>query len=322
MHATPQTTQQGRFSRVELRAQALANRQAKKQLLQIPWKRFRKAYEEYPQWLGLSLWSRAVVTAQGHGSTEIFKTLRERCPGFLESEESIREPNLLAFHLLEWVHSRIFDHAKRQGWLDALTFYGVRHLRSQAVWAFWEHCENEWSRVPPKAVPSFDEWRQRAWETKICGQVTYSDMALAVENYIDWEAAAQWVRPLLTGGIKLPTHVVTELERRLSRACYRPGFTSKEKGEIRSRDWRSVIRAAKQGVLRDAKAEGCLDGFMEWVRSHPRQVRLMVWGKLWTKEQPEKRVRYYPSLRQWNQTADQYTEAKPKGLWMSCSRVV
>jgi hypothetical protein len=314
VHATRQTTQQGPFSKVELRAHALAGRQAKKQLLQIPWNRFRKAYEEYPQWQGLSLWIRAVVTAEGHASTEVLKTLRERCPGFLESEESMREPSLLAFHLLEWVHSRMFGHAKREGWLDALTFYGVRHLRSQAVWAFWEHCENEWSRVSPKAVPSFEEWRLRALETKICGEVTYSDMALAVENYIDWEATAQWVRPLLADGIRLPAHVVTELQRRLSRACYHPRPTSKENDERRSINWRSVVGAAKQRFLRDAKLEGCLDGFMEWVRSHPRQVRLMVCGKLWTKEQPEKRVRYYPSFREWNQTADQYMEAKPKRI--------
>lgn len=314
MRATPQTTEQGRFSKVELRAQVLASRQAKKQLLQIPWNRFRKAYEEYPQWQGLLLWSRAVVTAKGHVSTELLKTLREHCPGFLESDESMREPSLLALHLLEWVHNTIFGYAKRQGWLDALTFYGVRHIRSRAAWAYWEHCETEWSRVPPKAVPSFEEWRQRALERKICGEVTYSDMALAVEKYIDWEAVTQWVRPLLTDGIRLPTHVVAELERRLSRAFYRPRFTSKEKSETGSINWRSVIRAAKQRVLRATKAEGCLDCFMEWVRSHPRQVRLMVCGKRWTKEQPEKRVRYYPSFRQWNQTADRYTEAKPKRI--------
>ena len=136
MHASPQTTQQGRFSTVELRAQALASRQAKKQLLQIPWNRFRKAYEEYPQWQGLSLWSRAVVTARGDVSSELVRTIHERCPGFLETEVTIREPNLLAFRLLEWVHNTIFGYAKRQDWLDALTFYGVRHIRSRAAWAY------------------------------------------------------------------------------------------------------------------------------------------------------------------------------------------
>ena len=309
MHATPQTTQQGRFSKVELRAQALASRQAKKQLLQIPWNRFRKAYEEYPQWQGLSLWTRAVVTAKGRDSTELLKTLRERCPGFLESEESIREPNLLAFHLLEWVDSRIFDRAKRQGWLDALTFYGVRHTRSRAVWAYWEHCENEWSRVPPKAVPSFEEWRQRALERKICGEVTYSDMGLAVEKYIDWEATALWVHPLLAPGIKLPTYVVSELERRFPHDSYRRS-TPAEKGERKCLNWRSVIRAANQLRLRDARAEGCLYDLMESIRSHPRHVRLMVCGRHWAKTKTRDQLQRYPTFRQWRLAAERYVEAR------------
>ncbi len=110
MYATPQTAEQGRFSKLELRIQALARRQAKKQLLQIPWNRFRKAYEEYPQWQGLSLWSRAVVTAQGHASAELLKTLRERCPGFLESEESRRE----GWHRAKqnaWIRELAMNHA-------------------------------------------------------------------------------------------------------------------------------------------------------------------------------------------------------------------
>jgi len=311
VHAIPQTTQQGRFSRVELRAQALASRQAKKQLLQIPWSRFRKAYEEYPQWQGLSLWTRAVVTAKGHASTELLKTLRERCPGFLESEESIREPNLLAFHLLEWVHSRIFDHAKRQGWLDALTFYGVRHLRSQAVWAFWEHCENEWSRVLPKAVPSFEEWRQRALERKVYGEVTYAKVVSAVERYIDWEAMSLWLSPLFASGTKLPLHVVSELERRLPSACWRLRSAPGEKGESKSTNWRFVIRAGKEQCLADAKGADGLHSFVEWVRSHPQHVLLAAYGKHWRKERSKNQPQRYPSFRQWRLAAGRYSKASP-----------
>ena len=309
MHATPQTTQRGRFSKVELRAQALASRQAKKQLLQIPWNRFRKAYEEYPQWLGLSLWIRAVVTAKGHASTELLKTLRERCPGFLESEESIREPNLLAFHLLEWVHDTIFGYTKRQGWLDALTFYGVRHIRSRAAWAYWERCETQWSRVPPKATPFFEEWQQRALETKICGDVTYSDTALVVEKYIDWEATTQWVRPLFAAGSKLPTHVVTELERRFPHDSYRRP-TSGDKGERKYVKWRSVIRAGNRLGLMVTKAEGFLDNPMESIRSHPRHVRLMVYGRHWAKIQTRDHRQRYPTFCQWLVAADRYVEAR------------
>jgi hypothetical protein len=300
--------EQGRFSKVELRGHALASRQAKKQLLQIPWSRFRKAYEEYPQWLGLSLWIRAVVAAKGRASNELLKTLRKRCPGFLESEESIRESNLLAFHLLEWVHSRIFVHAKRQGWLDALTFYGVRHLHSQAVWAYWEHCEIERGRASPKTVPSFEEWRQRALETKISGEVTYSNLALAVEKYIGWEAMALWVHPLLAPSIKLPTRVVSELERMLPHdSCQR--FMSAERGGRRYVNWRSIIRAANQPRLREAKAEGCLYDLMESLRSHPRHVRLMVYGRYWAKAQAHDQLKRYPTLRQWGIAAERYVGA-------------
>jgi hypothetical protein len=309
VHATLLTSRQGRFSKGELRAQALASRRARKQLLQIPWNRFRKAYEEYPPWLGLSLWSRAVVTARGDGPPELLKTLREHCPGFLESDESMREPNLLAFHLLEWVQNTIFGYAKQQGWLDALTFYGVRHIRSRAAWAYWEHCENEWSRVPPRAVPSFEEWRQRALETKLCGEVAYSDMALAVEKYIDWEAVTQWVRPLLTAGIKLPTHVVSELERRFPHDSYRRSMSA-GKGERKCVNWRSAIRVANQLCLRDAKAEGCLGDLMESIPSHPRHVRLMVYGRYWARIQTRDQLQRYPTFRQWRVGAERHIEAR------------
>jgi hypothetical protein len=309
VHATAQMAEQGRFSRVELRGHALASRQAKKQLLQVPWNRFRKAYEEYPQWLGLSLWIRAVVAAKGYASTELLKTLRERCPGFLESEESIRESNLLAFHLLEWVHSRIFVHAKRQGWLDALTFYGVRHLHSQAVWAYWEQCEIERGRVSPKTVPSFEEWRQRALETKISGEVTYSNLALAVEKYIDGEAMALWVHPLLAPSIKLPRHVVSELERRLPHDSHHRSISAKRgaRGHV---NWRFVIRAANLLRLGDAKAEGCFDDLVESLRSHPRYVRLMIYGRYWAKVQARDQLERFPTFRQWGIAAERYVEAR------------
>jgi len=305
VHATPQTAEQARFSKVELTAQVLASRHAKKQLLRIPWGRFRTAYEEYPRWLALSLWSRTIIATQGRAPSELLETIRERCPGFLDKHKSLSDPHLLAFGLLEWVHNTVFACAKRQGWLDALTFYGVRHIGAQAVWAFWERCENERNRAAPKTVPHFEEWRQRALETKICGAVTYSDMALAVEEYINWEATAQWVHPLLASGVTLPAQVVSELKRRLPRASCRLESTP---AEGRSVHWRSVIRAAKQHCLRDVTAEGCADGLMELIRSCPRHIRLMVYGRYWTKMQTRNQLQPYPTFRQWQLVANHYTK--------------
>jgi hypothetical protein len=131
-------------------------------------------------------------------------------------------------------------------------------------------------------------------------------MVPAIEKYIDWEATTEWARPLLTAGIKLPTHVVADLERRLSRAYCGPGSGSKEKGKRRSVNWRSVIRATRQRLLPATKTEGCLDVFMESIRSHPWHVRLAVYGKVWANEQPQKQPRRYPSFRRWQLAAEHY----------------
>jgi len=304
-----QAANEPKYSTAELKAHSVARRRANLQLMRIPWARFRKAYEEYPRWQGLALWTRAVIDAEGRAPTELLRTLREHCPGFFEGAALPCEPNLLAFRLLEWVHNHRFGYAKRQGWLDALSFYGVRHPRSQAAWAFWEHCEKEWSRMPPKALPSFEEWEQRASKMKICGEATCLEVASAVERYIDREATALWLSPLFVSHIKLPAHVVSELEQRfpslLSRT--RSGSDQRIKGD--STSWRSLIRAVRVRCLSNAKAAGWLDGFTERVRSHPRHFRFMAYGKHWGAEWSQDRRQHYPSSRQWRLAADHYSEA-------------
>src|SRR5260370_30444089 len=152
-----------RFSTAELKVGAIASRRANEQLLLVQWRRFRRAYEEYPRWQAFALWSRAVIATEGHVPSGLLTTLRERCPGFIEYAVSSQPPELLAFHLLDWVHHQRFGYAKLQGWLDALTYYGARHPRSRGAWAYWEHCENEWKTKRLTSLPSFDKW----WLTAI-----------------------------------------------------------------------------------------------------------------------------------------------------------
>lgn len=47
------------------------------------------------------LWTRAVSAGQGHVPSMLLAALQEHCPRFIESEPGEREPELLAFHLLE-----------------------------------------------------------------------------------------------------------------------------------------------------------------------------------------------------------------------------
>lgn len=299
MPPAKQGVEERRFSNLELRVQRLASHRARKQLLRVPWNRFRRAYEEYPHWQGLALWSRAVIDAQGRAPSELLRAVRERCPGLFQGEALAGEPNLLAFHLLEWVHNDRFGYAKRQGWLDALTFYGVRHLHSQAAWAFWEYCENEWNKKRPRVVSTFDQWWDAALQMKICGEVSYLEATPAVEKYIDWEAMTLWLRPLFASDIKLPVHVVSELERWFPNAPRRPRSGSGQGTKAKSTNWQSLIRAGKEYCLSGARGAGWLESFVERVRVHPRHVRLMAYGKDWAIERSGNREPPYPSFRQW-----------------------
>ena len=300
-----------RFSPVELKVQALASRRANAQLLGVPWRRFRRAYEEYPRWQAFALWSRAVIATEGHTPSGLLTALRERCPGFIEDLASSREPDLLAFHLLEWVHNQRFGYAKRQGWLDALTFYGLRHPRSRVVWAYWEHCESEWNTKRPTSFPTFDKWWRSALQWEPCNKTSCLAAATAVERYLDWEALMLWLRPLLGTEITLRRHVISELERRCPGISKFAGSGVGESLQAKSSIWRRFMKWGKEHCVSQAKEEGWLDSLREQVRSHPWHVRMRTYAAHWTKEWSRSRALPYPSFQQWEQAAERYVKADP-----------
>ena len=300
-----------RFSRVELKVQALASRRANSQLLRVPWRRFRRAYEEYPSWQALALWGRAVVATEGRAPSGLLPTLRERCPGFIEGEAPSREPELLAFHLLEWVHNERFGHAKRAGWLDALTFYGVRHPRSRVVWAYWEHCESEWNTKRPTTLPTFDKWWRAALQWDLCDKTGCMAALRAVERYLDWEALMLWLRPWLGTELTLRRQMISDLERRY------PGISKFEGSGVRESHLaklsirRRVVKWGEDHCLSQAKEEGWLDSLREQVRSHPWHVRMRAYAAHLSQEWSRNRALPYPSFGQWEQGAEEYVKAEP-----------
>ena len=151
----------------ESRVQELARRRATRQLLRVPLERFSQARRDYLGWEAFSLWIRAIVEAEGRVPGSICRVLQQRCPGFMEHEAQgpkahRKQAAPLPLLLLEWIHDRVFAKAKREGWLDALIFFSVRHPYSERTWAYWEHCEDGWKRERPARYPSFDQWRLAA----------------------------------------------------------------------------------------------------------------------------------------------------------------
>jgi hypothetical protein len=298
-----------RFSNTELTVQALAKRRANAQLLCVPWRRFYRAYEEYPRWQAFALWSRSVMAAEGRPSSELLKALRDRCPGFVEDAASPREPELLAFHLLEWVHNQRFGYAKRQGWLDALTFYGARHPRSRMVWEYWEFCESEWNKKTPASFPTFDKWWRATLRWNICDKTSSLEAAKVVNSYLDWEALGFWLRPLFRTDLVLPRQVTSEIECKFPSISKFEGSGSGENRQSRSILLRRVMKWGKDEYLSRAKEDGWLDLLREQVRLHPWHVRIRAYAKHFAREWSRKPALPYPSFHQWERAAERFVKA-------------
>jgi hypothetical protein len=284
----------------------MARRKATKQLLRVSWHRFRKAYLAYPQWEAFVLWTHAILTAEGRAPSWLLEVAKKHCPGFAENETLANEPGTLDLRLREWIHTRIFRQAREEGWLDALTFFGVRDLRSQAAWAYWVQSERKWRRKRPRPYPSFEKWWQAAQKYDLRKKVSVARIADAVEKYVEWRAFAYWLRPLLEANRKVPDQVAAELKRR----C--PGFVGfsnpsalKNKSE-KARAWRHFVRWIADHSFAKESERGWFDMVVEQARNDPHHVRTIEFWKRSSRTLPRNPAIAYPSFSEWRRAADSY----------------
>ena len=304
-----------KFTELERSVGHIASRRARRQLMQVPWDRFHKAYQEYIRWQAFVLWARAVVGLEGNPPSWLEAVLRKRCPGFAEEAARSSKPELLGLQLLPWVHNQVFGFAKQEGWLDALVFYGFRDTRSQGCWVYWEHCETEWRKRRPASVPTFVQWRHSALSWKLQGHVSYAAVAKGVEKFIDFEALVYWLRPFFIGTkVQLPPHVALELRQESPSLLE---FALREiSGAYRykSRSWQRLIDWGKGHVLADAKKEGWLGCVLRQARIHPRHVRWVDYTRLWCRSRPENPASPHPPFGEWRRNAESYVRAIRKQL--------
>lgn len=299
-----------RFSKTELRIGNVASRRANDQLLRVPWAKFQRAYEEYPRWHALALWTQGIVAMLDGVPSWLVTELQKHCPAFIDHEARSREEKLLALHLWEWIHNQEFGYAKRQGWLEALTFYGVRHPRLECAWAYWEQFEKEWNRAQSEPYPRFDEWWQKSLREEIHEDASCLEIAKAVETYIGWKALVLWLRPLFRSSLMLPRHVASELEHRCPGVLGNQNPSSLQGSQEKSRTWRRLMAWGRDHCLSESTRTDGLESFLQRVRFHPRHVRLLAYGKHWAREWTRNRTRRYPSFRQWERAADCYVDAR------------
>ena len=302
-----------KFTKLERRVGHIASQRARRQLMQVPWDRFHKAYKEYVRWQAFVLWARAVAELDGCAPSWLEAILRKRCPGFTEEAARSNKTELLGLQLLPWVHDQVFGFAKEEGWLDALVFYGFRDIRSQGYWAYWEHCETEWRKRRPASVPTLVQWRRSALSWRLQGDVSCAVVAKAVEKFIDFEVLVYWLRRLFMGAkVQLPPHVALELRQES------PGlleFVHRETSgayEDKSRSWRRLFNWGEDHVLSHAKTEGWLEWVLPQAHIHPRHVRMANYAALCCKSRLGNTAPPYPSLRQWQTDMEGYVRASRK----------
>jgi hypothetical protein len=284
----------------------MARRRATKQLLRVSWSRFRKAYLAYPKWEAFVLWTHAILTAEGRAPSWLVKSAKEHCPGFAANEAPENEAGTLDLRLREWIHTRILRQAREEGWLDALAFFGVRDLRSQAAWAFWVHCEREWRRKRPRPYPTFEEWWQEAQKYELRKGAPVAQIADAVDKYVEWQTFAYWLRAHLEANRELPDRVVAELKRR----C--PGFgefnnsSALKNQRERAGAWRHFVRWIADHNFAKENEQGWFDMVVEQAHNDPPHVRMVEFWKRshedWSRNPPTT----YPSFSEWRRAADNY----------------
>src|SRR5260370_29180641 len=101
-----------KFTKLERRVGHIASQRARRQLMQVPWDRFHKAYEEYIRWQAFVLWARAVVELEGSAPSWLEAILRKRCPGLAEEAARSSKPDMMGLALLPWVRNHAFGLAE------------------------------------------------------------------------------------------------------------------------------------------------------------------------------------------------------------------
>jgi hypothetical protein len=61
-----------------------------------------------------------------------------------------------------WIADHFFQHARAEGWFDAILIQAQSHPRAIRTMEYADHCDEMWGAHLPNPHPSFDDWRKDA----------------------------------------------------------------------------------------------------------------------------------------------------------------
>lgn len=291
------------------------HRKMREQSLRVTWRELANACKQLVEWRSYALWVRAIIDAEQGLPQWLREHLDHRCPGFLESRPRPANHNSIWLDLSGWVDDHFFPAARDGGWLDALHYYSGRCPQSERVWEQWTRAEAAWSNSRPPAYPSFEEWRQEALKTcepahedKATRLLLPDDrFAALVDEYIEWEAFAFWVRAVVESAGEVPADLADVLQQR----C--PGFLDRVRGGEGTRGaehstwlWRELLAWIEANIFGEPKAASCLDELRGAARTHVRGERIAAYwadcSSRWRTRAPDPS----PTFDEWLSMADDF----------------
>lgn len=303
---------------------------AEKQAARIPWPQLHRARELYVKWQAYLLWIRAIEETEGNFPDWLTETVAKRCPGFRRFMESQKlmgatNPARLWSCLEQWINERFFSKPGQEGWMDAVGYYAVRDLTALRDEAYWHYCVREWKRSKPAVYPTLGRWRKASqscsdevldtFETtedlrellKLSRRVGPRLLSRGVEQYVERQVFAYWVRSALGLREPFPGTVRRELRRR----C--PGFVPDgaplqgHERKTHGQDFNGFSRWIEEREFARPRKEGWLPVILYQARLHPRYQRVVDYWRHWLRLRSKHPHSRYPSFVEWQAAADGYT---------------
>jgi len=126
-----------------------------------------EAVSQYIDWEAFACWARPALECSSQLSAEVRNEIGSRCPGFLAGIDSARGHECRAasegwHQLMGWIADHFFQHAKAEGWFDAILVQVQSHPRAIRTMEYADHCDEISGAHLPDPYPSFEDWRTEA----------------------------------------------------------------------------------------------------------------------------------------------------------------
>jgi hypothetical protein len=297
---------------LEQRVEGKTRRQAEQQARRVAWRVLLESRKLYIEWEAFTLWVRAIAEAEQEAPEWLCRTVEARCPGLVSTQGKLWKC------LDRWKHATIFAKPNREGWMRAVSFYAVRDLGYARNWAYWECCESLWSAQPPLTYPSFEAWKSasencpdevvdasglrpdRKEMVKAARRAGRERFEGAVETYVELDALACWLRPILEGHLPLPACATDEIKRRY------PVLRVDGKW-----NWDQLWDFLEGEHFQEAQAEGWFDAVAYTARLHPRRMKVIDYCSChWNDHWPKSKPLLYPAFEVWRRQAERYRHVR------------